>query len=128
MADYTFGSNPSYALRSGDWDGLLSIDPPWRDEPSLAARIVEHRRDGGGPTAAHVAGLTSADSILRIANRFCDLMPLRRDQKFFSHFGEAGTAVFAIEEVEYGRHDPTSLFELICTISSNLSFILGSRM
>jgi hypothetical protein len=55
-------------------------------------------------------------------------MPLRRNQKLFAHFGEAGTAVFAVEEVEYGRHDPTSLFELICTITSKLSFILKSMM
>ena len=55
-------------------------------------------------------------------------MPLRRDQKLFPHFGEAGTAVFAVEEVEYGGHDPTSLFELICTICSKLSFILESKM
>jgi len=40
-------------------------------------------------------------------------MPLRRDQKLFPHFGEAGTAVFAVKEVKYGRHDPTSLLELI---------------
>jgi hypothetical protein len=71
---------------------------------------------------------TSADGILCIADRFWDLMPLRRDQKLFPHFGEAGTAVFAVKEVEYGGHDPTSLFELICTINSKLSFILGSRM
>jgi hypothetical protein len=45
-------------------------------------------------------------------------MSLRRDQKLFPHFGEAGTAVFAVEEVEYSGHDPTSLFELICTIGS----------
>jgi hypothetical protein len=54
-------------------------------------------------------------------------MPLRRDQKLFPHFGEAGTAVFAVEEVEYGGHDPALLFELTCTISSKLSFILGPR-
>jgi hypothetical protein len=54
-------------------------------------------------------------------------MPLRRNQKLLSHFGEAGTAVFAVEEVEYGGHDPTSLFELICTISFSISSILGSK-
>ena len=56
--------------------------------------------------------------------------PHRREtnQKLFPHFGEAGTAVFAVEEVEYGGHDPTSLFELICTICSELSFVLGSKM
>jgi hypothetical protein len=54
-------------------------------------------------------------------------MLLRRDQKLFPHFGEAGTTVFAVEEVEYGGHDPTSLFELICTISFSISSILGSK-
>ena len=62
-----------------------------------------------GPTAAHMASRTSADSILCIVNRFWDLMPLRRNQKLLPHFDEAGTAVFAVEEVEYGGHDPTSL-------------------
>jgi hypothetical protein len=32
--------------------------------------------------------------------------------KLLPHFGEAGTAVFAVEEVEYGGHDLTSLFDL----------------
>ena len=71
---------------------------------------------------------TPADIILCITNRFWDLMPLRRDQKLLPHFGEAGTAVFAVEEVEYGGHDPVWSFELICTFSSNLSFFLGSKM
>jgi hypothetical protein len=48
---------------------------------------------------------TSADSILGIARRFWDLMPVRRDQKLFPHLGEAGTAVFAVHKVEYGGHD-----------------------
>jgi hypothetical protein len=74
-----------------------------------------------------VASWTSADSIICFANRFWDLMPLRRDQKLFPHFGEAGTAVFAVEEVEYGGHDPTSFFELICTINFKLSCTLGPR-
>ena len=55
-----------------------------------------------------------------IAIRFWDLMALSRDQKkLFPHFGEAGTAVFAVEDVEYGGHDLVWSFELICTISSN---------
>jgi hypothetical protein len=58
------------------------------------------------------ADRTSADSILGIAKRFWDLMPVRRDQKLFPHLGEAGTAVFAVQEVEYGGHDLTSLFDL----------------
>jgi len=51
---------------------------------------------------------TSADSIFGIAKHFWDLMPLRRDQKLLPHFGEAGIAVFAVEEVEYGGHDLAS--------------------
>jgi hypothetical protein len=45
-----------------------------------------------------------------IAIRFRDLMALSREQKLFPHFGEAGAAVFAVEQVEYGRHDPTPSF------------------
>ena len=63
-------------------------------------RIVEYGRARGRLTSAHVASWNSADSILCIANRFWDLMPLRRNQKLFPHFDEAGTAVFAVEEVE----------------------------
>ena len=66
----------------------------------------------GHPTAAHVASWTSADSIFCIANRYWNLMPLARHQKLFPHFRETGTAVFAVEEVEYGRHD---LVCLLCT-------------
>jgi hypothetical protein len=51
---------------------------------------------------------TSADSIPGIAKRFWDLMPVRRDLKLFPHLGEAGTAVFAVQEIEYGGHDLTS--------------------
>ena len=104
-----------------------SVDHHCAVEPSPPARIVEQRRDRGVPTSAHVASWTGAESILCIANRFWDLMPLGRDQKLFPHLGEAGTAVFAVEEVEYGGHDPISLFELICTISCKLSAILGPR-
>jgi hypothetical protein len=55
-----------------------------------------------------VAFRTAADRSFGIAKRFLDLMPHRRDQKLFPHFGETGTAVFAIEEVEYDWHDRTS--------------------
>ena len=40
-----------------------------------------------------------------IAIRFWDLLALSRNQKLLPHFGEAGTAVFAVEEIEYGWHD-----------------------
>jgi hypothetical protein len=37
---------------------------------------------------------------------------LTRDQmKLFPHFGEAGTAVFAVEHVEYRGHDRTPSFD-----------------
>jgi len=49
---------------------------------------------------------TSTDRILRIQNSFCFAMGPRRDQKqLLSHFDEAGTAVFAVEEIEYIGHD-----------------------
>jgi hypothetical protein len=55
---------------------------------------------------------TSGANMADIAIRFWDLTALSRDQKkLFPHFGEAGTAVFAIEEVEYGGHDRTSSFD-----------------
>jgi hypothetical protein len=50
----------------------------------------------------------TANTILCIARRFWDLTPLRRDQKLLPHLGEAGTAVFAVQQVEYGGHDLTS--------------------
>jgi hypothetical protein len=98
----------------------------WRVLPP--ARIVEDRRDRDSPFAAHVVKRISADSIPGIAIRSRDLMPLRRDKKLFPHFGEASAAVFAVEKVEYRGHDPTSLFELICTIASKLSSVLGFKM
>ena len=52
-------------------------------------------------------------------------MSLRRDQKLFPHFGEAGTAVFAVKEVEYGGHDLTSLFDLHHDLDAII--LLGAR-
>jgi len=41
-----------------------------------------------------------------IAIRFWDFLALSREQqKLLPHFGEAGTAVFAVEEIDYGGHD-----------------------
>jgi hypothetical protein len=61
----------------------------------------------GCPIVAKTAIPTSgAARIADIAIRFWDHMALSRDQKkLFPHFGEAGTAVFAVKEVEYGGHD-----------------------
>ena len=53
-----------------------------------------------------------------IAIRFWDLMACSRDQKLFPHFGEAGTAVFAVEEVEYRGHDRTPSFDRHHAITS----------
>src|SRR5882724_9568351 len=50
-------------------------------------------------SACGAAGMTD------IAIRFWDLLALSRNQKLLPHFGEAGTAVFAVEEIEYGWHD-----------------------
>ena len=63
----------------------------------------------GCPIVAKTAIPTSGPAgMADIAIRFWDLMALSRDQKkLFPHFCEAGTAVFAVEEVEYGGHDRT---------------------
>jgi len=67
----------------------------------------------GCPIVAKIAIPTSGPARMAdIAIRFWDLMALSRDQKkLFPHFGEAGTAVFAVEEVEYGGHDRTPSFD-----------------
>jgi hypothetical protein len=65
----------------------------------------------GRPIVAKIAIPTSgAANMAAIAIR-CDLVALSRDQmKLSPHFGEAGTAVFAVEEVEYRGHDRTPSF------------------
>jgi hypothetical protein len=67
----------------------------------------------GCPIVAKTAIPTSgAARMADIAIRFWDLMAISRDQKkLFPHFGEAGTAVFAVEEVEYSGHDRTPSFD-----------------
>jgi hypothetical protein len=66
----------------------------------------------GCPIVAKTAIPTSgAAKMTDIAIRR-DLAALSRDQKkLFSHFGEAGTTVFAVEEVEYGGHERTPSFD-----------------
>jgi hypothetical protein len=46
-----------------------------------------------------------ATLISRIAIRFQDFRAFSRHQKLPSHFSEAGAAIFAVEQVEYGGHD-----------------------
>ena len=66
----------------------------------------------GCPIVAKTAIPTSGPARMAdIAIRFRGLLALNRDQKLFPHFGEAGTAVFAVEEVEYGGHDRTPSFD-----------------
>ena len=61
---------------------------------------------------AKTAISTSRADMTDIAILVRDVIAPGRDQeKLFPHFGEAGTAVFAIEKVEYGGHDRTSSFD-----------------
>jgi hypothetical protein len=48
--------------------------------------------------------LTGA-GIATIPMRFQDFVAGNRYQKLLSHFGEAGTAIFAVNQVEYAGHD-----------------------
>lgn len=42
----------------------------------------------------------------RMIIRFVSFRAFSCDQKLFPHFSEAGAAIFTIEQVEYGGHDP----------------------
>jgi hypothetical protein len=71
-------------------------------------------------TTVPISGFTG---IADIAIRFRDHMALSRDEKkLFPHFGEAGPAVFAVKEVEYGGHDRIPLFD-----HTHSSISLGGR-
>jgi hypothetical protein len=48
---------------------------------------------------------------VRIAIGVRNFTALRPDQKLFAHFGETGTAIFAVEQVEYGWHDRPLRFD-----------------
>jgi len=64
------------------------------------------------PIVAKTAISTSGANMTDVAIRLLVLIVPSRDQKkLFPHFGEPGTTVFAIEEVEYGGHDRTSSFD-----------------
>jgi hypothetical protein len=63
--------------------------------------------------------------IADIAIRYRRLLALSRKRKLFPHFGEPGTAVFAVEEIEYGGHDrPLSFdrYHQFPTLSSLLGY------
>jgi len=66
----------------------------------------------GCPIVAKAAISTSgAARMTDIAIRFWDSLALSRNQKLLPHFGEAGTAVFAVEEIEYSWHDRPLSFD-----------------
>ena len=44
---------------------------------------------------------------------------LRRDEKLFSHFGEAGTAIFLIQEIQYGGHNPIPVVLTDTTVAAH---------
>jgi hypothetical protein len=80
----------------------------------------------GYPTVAHTATpISSAGRILGIAIRFWNFTVLSRDQKLFPHFGETGTAIFAVKKVKYGGHDRTPSFDL--SINSHAITSLGMQ-
>jgi hypothetical protein len=51
-----------------------------------------------------------ANSIADVAS-FGDRWALSREPKLCSHFGEAGTAIFLIQEIQYGGHNLTPSFD-----------------
>ena len=59
-----------------------------------------------------------AASIADITIRVWDHMTFSREKKLLPHFGEAGTAVFAVKEVEYCGHGRTPSFDHDHTIIS----------
>jgi hypothetical protein len=81
----------------------------------------------GSPIVAKTAISTSgAAGVTDIAIRFWDSLARGRKEKLLPHFGEAGTAVFAVEEIEYGWHDRPLSFDRHPPIST-LSALLGCK-
>jgi hypothetical protein len=79
------------------------------------------------PIVAKTAIPTSgAARIADVVLRFWDLLPITRKQKLLPHFGEPGTTVFAVEEIEYGGHDPSPC-RLIVTTNSHVIISLGMQ-
>jgi uncharacterized membrane protein YjfL (UPF0719 family) len=60
-----------------------------------------------GAIAQTAAAIARAGRIAGIPMRFQHSVASNPYQKLFPHFGEAGTAVFAVKQVEYGGHDRT---------------------
>jgi hypothetical protein len=60
-----------------------------------------------GAIAQTAAPIARADRIACIPMPFQHFVASNLYQKLFPHFGETGTAVFAVKQVEYGGHDRT---------------------
>jgi len=60
-----------------------------------------------GAVAQTATPIIRAGRIAGIPIRFWDFIGSNRDQKLFAHFGEAGTAIFTVKQVEYSGHDRT---------------------
>jgi hypothetical protein len=60
------------------------------------------------------------------AAKMAEIAIRARDQKkLFPHFGEAGTAVFAVEEIEDGGHDrPPSFDDHHAIISLGMQYVI----
>jgi hypothetical protein len=90
-----------------------------RDAPGVggAERVADRPMRLRGPATGWLGLLSAvaqtatpiirAGRIAGIPIRFWDFIACNRDQKLFAHFGEAGTAIFAVKQVEYGGHDRT---------------------
>jgi hypothetical protein len=60
-----------------------------------------------GVVAQAATPIIGAGRVAGIPICWWDFIVGNREQKLFPHFGEAGTAIFAVKQVEYGGHDRT---------------------
>jgi hypothetical protein len=66
-------------------------------------------------------GLRSSRLIAAIPVRFQNFVASNRGQNLLSHFGEAGTAVLAVKQVEYG-HDRTVALNITVDVREHHDF------
>jgi hypothetical protein len=81
----------------------------------------------GGYPAVTATATSSVGRITGIAIRFWNLMAISRNQKLFPHFGETGTAIFAVKKVKYGGHNCTPVVLSVTKILSGHRFRFISR-
>jgi hypothetical protein len=93
----------------------------------IAARLSEYGALVlcGCPIVAKTAiQAIGAAKMAEIAVHFCDRRA-RDQKKLFPHFGEAGTAVFSIEEIKDGGHDrPPSFDHHHAIISLGMQYVI----